>query len=79
MSGTTWRWAKNNRTDENPRYSNIFFRPLQEKTFDEPPASAQRIGMRGTKGKGKGKGKSSAPKPGEEGKEEVSKVEDINR
>ena len=52
---------------------------MQEKTFDEPPASAQRIGMRGTKGKGKGKGKSSALKPGEEGKEEVSKVEDSNR
>ena len=32
----------------------------EDKSFDEPPPSAQRIGQKGTKGKGKGKGKSSA-------------------
>ena len=51
-------------TDEGP--DRWFFREWYnstEKTMDEPPSSAQRIGHKGKGGKGKGgKGKSSAPK-----------------
>jgi len=51
-------------TEEGP--DRWFFREMynsEEKSFEEPPPSAQRIGQKGKGGKGKGgKGKSSAPK-----------------